>query len=389
MIRIRGGLQLHYRLNRGDIQSIREVWIDECYRLPFDLKPSRLVDLGANIGLTSLWFAHRYGCQTVIAVEPSPENARLTRLNLERNQIVCRGHRGGCRPPRRHRDISRRRRIEPGPPGRHPAADGPSPWSAWRRVLRRLPPGAEIDLVKMDIEGGEGPLLQDDNVKWLGRVRSIIAEFHPTLIDYPAVIKSVERQGFRYFPAHSAPRLRFDGRIHASELEIVGVISMDGPASLGVFTGVPSRQTAPGTAQPGQLSCPNGHRYPLVGGVRRAVAPRRGRQPSLLRRVPTGGPGGRGLAGDPPQSVEARTGGVDPSSSRRSSRPTESSIATPSAPCSAIQSPRFRCPKGRRSPPRHGVQLGTLEPGGQSPRLSGHRDRSEPRRDPGGLSCLP
>ena len=202
MIRVRGGLQLHYRLNRGDIQSIREVWIDECYRLPFDLKPSRLVDLGANIGLTSLWFAHRYGCQTIIAVEPSPENARLTRLNLEGNQIVAEvieaaiGPRDGT-AMFQDAGESNLGRLDPTSGGRAVAM------LSMETLLRRLPPGAEIDLIKMDIEGGEGPLLQDDDVKWLSRVRSIIAEFHPTLIDYPAVIKSVERQGFRYFPAHS------------------------------------------------------------------------------------------------------------------------------------------------------------------------------------------
>jgi hypothetical protein len=36
-IRVRGGIELNYRLNRGDMQSIREVWMDECYRLPFEL----------------------------------------------------------------------------------------------------------------------------------------------------------------------------------------------------------------------------------------------------------------------------------------------------------------------------------------------------------------
>src|SRR5262245_33437124 len=45
--------------------------------------------------------------------------------------------------------------------------------------------GADVDLVKMDIEGGEGPLLQE-NVGWLGRVKSLIAEFHPQIIDYSA-----------------------------------------------------------------------------------------------------------------------------------------------------------------------------------------------------------
>jgi hypothetical protein len=48
-IRVRGGIELNYRLNRGDMQSIREVWMDECYRLPFELAPGRLIDLGANM----------------------------------------------------------------------------------------------------------------------------------------------------------------------------------------------------------------------------------------------------------------------------------------------------------------------------------------------------
>jgi FkbM family methyltransferase len=202
MIRVRGGLQLHYRLNRGDIQSIREVWIDECYRLPFDLKPSRLIDLGANIGLTSLWFAHRYGCETVIAVEPSPENARLTRLNLERNKIVAEVIEAAVGP----RDgTAMFQDAGESNLGRLDATRGGRAVTmvSMETLLQRLPPGTEIDLIKMDIEGGEGPLLQDDDLKWLSRVRSIIAEFHPTVIDCPAVIKSVERQGFRHFPAHS------------------------------------------------------------------------------------------------------------------------------------------------------------------------------------------
>ena len=83
-------------------------------------------------------------------------------------------------------------------------------------VLGKLPAGAEADLVKMDIEGGEGPLLRE-NLGWLGRVRSIIAEFHPELIDYPAAIRTIEGQGFRYFPPHSAPDFEsMDAFIRAS-----------------------------------------------------------------------------------------------------------------------------------------------------------------------------
>ena len=201
MIRVKGGVKLHYRLNRGDLQSIREVWIDECYRLPFDLLPNRFVDLGANIGLTSLWFARRYGSHSIIAIEPSPDNARLTRLNLADNQIAAEvieaavGARDGT-ALFEDADDSNVGHIN-GIGGRRVTM------ISMETVLGKLSAGSEVDLVKMDIEGGEGPLLSD-NLGWLGRVRSIIAEFHPTLIDYPAVIKTIEGQGFRYLPAHSA-----------------------------------------------------------------------------------------------------------------------------------------------------------------------------------------
>ena len=63
--------------------------------------------------------------------------------------------------------------------------------------MSRWLPGDEAD-----IEGGEGLLLRE-NLAWLGRVRSVIAECHPEVIDYPAAIRSIESQGFRYIPAHS------------------------------------------------------------------------------------------------------------------------------------------------------------------------------------------
>src|ERR1700686_4198016 len=34
---LRNGVTLRYRLNRGDIQSIREIWLERAYRLPFPI----------------------------------------------------------------------------------------------------------------------------------------------------------------------------------------------------------------------------------------------------------------------------------------------------------------------------------------------------------------
>src|SRR5437870_1905392 len=56
-IRLRGGIKLTYRLNKGDIWSLREVWLFDCYRFPADIHPEYVLDLGANIGMTSVWLA--------------------------------------------------------------------------------------------------------------------------------------------------------------------------------------------------------------------------------------------------------------------------------------------------------------------------------------------
>jgi FkbM family methyltransferase len=198
-IRVRGGIELRYRLNRGDMQSIREVWIDEAYRLPFDVTPKLVVDLGANIGLTSLWLAHRYGCTTIVAVEPQPENARLARLNLARNNIEATVVEAAVGTS----DCTVYFKEEADSNLGHVATSGrPVRQVSMDTVLGNLPPGAEVDLIKMDIEGGEGPLLED-NLDWLRRVRSIIAETHRDVIDHPAMVRTLESHGFRYIPAHS------------------------------------------------------------------------------------------------------------------------------------------------------------------------------------------
>ena len=156
-------------------------------------------DLGANIGLTSLWLAHRYGSARVIAVEPWPQNARLARLNLERNNVQAEVVEAAIGPRDGQAIFSGGGDSNMGHVG---GSDGmPVSMLSMKTLLQHLPDGAEVDLVKMDIEGGEQALLAE-NVDWLRRVKAIIAEFHPDVIDYPGAIRSIEQQGFRFLPAH-------------------------------------------------------------------------------------------------------------------------------------------------------------------------------------------
>jgi hypothetical protein len=61
---------------------------------------------------------------------------------------------------------------------------------------------SEVDLVKIDIEGGEQALLTGP-AEWLYRTKAIIVEFHPGLVDCPSLAQLLEQLGFKYVRANT------------------------------------------------------------------------------------------------------------------------------------------------------------------------------------------
>jgi FkbM family methyltransferase len=197
-IRFKGGIELCYRLNKGDLHSIREVWFDEAYRLPFDDPSGALLDLGANIGLTSVWLAKRYSLSRVIAVEPDPNNAKLVRRNLELNGINGEVIEAAIGP---HEGLARFESSQSSNLGRLSENGIPVAVTTVRAILERADI-SRLGLVKIDIEGGEQQLF-DGPTEWLASADAIIAEFHPDLADCSRIVKTISNRGFDYIPANS------------------------------------------------------------------------------------------------------------------------------------------------------------------------------------------
>ena len=199
------GVVLTYRLNRGDIQGIREVFLDEAYRLPFSLKPDLVVDLGANIGLTSIWFSKNYRCDRIIAVEPDPKNAILIRKNFAQNKIngIVIEAAIGLTDGMVSFETSQESNLGRVAPTEELLISVQQvKMISMETLFAYVSKDEVVDLVKMDIEGGEQQLLSGD-ISWLKRVRAMIAEFHPDKVDYPGLIELIEQQGFRYIHANS------------------------------------------------------------------------------------------------------------------------------------------------------------------------------------------
>lgn len=204
LIRLRDNTVLQYRLNRGDLWSLREVWIFEAYRLPFQVDSNALpvvVDLGCNIGFTSLWISRRYQVNTFVAVEPDASNCAIAEQNFTANNLAVELITAavGASDGEAYFEASESSNMG------SLQAQGTTKVRlvSMATVLGTLGAGEKIDLLKIDIEGGEQELLMGE-LSWLDRVRAIIIEFHPEYVDYPLLCERIVACGFTYIPGGSS-----------------------------------------------------------------------------------------------------------------------------------------------------------------------------------------
>jgi FkbM family methyltransferase len=166
------------RLRTSDIPTYREVFIQQAYRISLRQPPAVIVDAGANIGLTSVYFAIRYPSARIIAVEPEASNFALLQANTAPYANVT-PVRAALWRENTGVDV-----IDPGKGkwGFQTVAD------AGRPAIQRVPGmtvdalmdrcGLQaIDVLKIDIEGAEKEVFADASA-WIDRVGVLMVELH-------------------------------------------------------------------------------------------------------------------------------------------------------------------------------------------------------------------
>lgn len=89
-LRLQDGCKVVLRPCTTDNRVFEEIFVDRIYedfsnRIPQEQRPSVLVDLGANVGLSVLYLNRRFHFERVICVEPDSGNANALRQNLAGN----------------------------------------------------------------------------------------------------------------------------------------------------------------------------------------------------------------------------------------------------------------------------------------------------------------
>jgi FkbM family methyltransferase len=137
-----------------------------------------IIDAGANIGLSSVFFAMQFPTALVVAVEPEEKNFDVLRKNATRFNIAC----------LKASISSQTGRAKVTDPGRgdwgyrtEPAADGDVPSVTINSLFQQYAKDRLVPfIVKIDIEGGEKDLF-GLNTEWIRETPLLIVELHDWL----------------------------------------------------------------------------------------------------------------------------------------------------------------------------------------------------------------
>lgn len=175
------GIAITIRHKSPDILILDEVFSQQEYRLPEEVGsriadregPLRVADVGANIGLFGAWILGRFPDAEILALEPDPANAEVHRTTIEQNGRAA-----------TWRLIEAAAMTSPGKirfsvgawATSHVSRTGESGIEV--EAVDVFPLLAGTDLVKIDIEGAEWPILQDPRFGEL-EATGLVLEYHP------------------------------------------------------------------------------------------------------------------------------------------------------------------------------------------------------------------
>lgn len=162
------------RPGTSDQDVYDEIFISKEYDLDLG-EPQFIIDAGAHIGLSSVFFAGRYPNATIIALEPEPSNFATLLLNVK-NYPNIRPLQAGLWSKRTHLLIEDSnvptwsfRVLE--------SATGEGIPAVGIRDIMSDFKTSRIDVLKIDIEGSEFEVLSRSD-SWIDDVQTMIIELH-------------------------------------------------------------------------------------------------------------------------------------------------------------------------------------------------------------------
>ena len=188
------------RDNPFDYATFEEVLLREEYGIELDFVPSRIIDAGANIGLTALYFANRFPQSRIVSLEPDADNFEwLVRNTKPYNQVIpmkC-----GLWSHDAYLQVIDEGQGNNAFTVKETSADTTGAISAISvPSIMKSQHWEFIDLLKIDIEGSEKTVFDNNYESWLPKVKVLVIELHDRMVHgaSSAVFKAVGKYDFSF-----------------------------------------------------------------------------------------------------------------------------------------------------------------------------------------------
>ena len=186
------------RKNPYDYATFEEVLLREDYNVDFGFEPRTIIDGGANIGLTSLYFASKYPDAKIVSVEPDKENFLLLEKNTKPYQGIS---------PLNAGIWNRKANLEIVDGGlgnnsftvKEVKDDSRTSINALSITdIIDLQQWKNADVVKLDIEGSEKNVFESGYEQWLPNIKVLIIELHDRMMSgcTEAVFNAISKYNF-------------------------------------------------------------------------------------------------------------------------------------------------------------------------------------------------
>lgn len=183
------------RRNSSDVLVFEQIILNKEYGVVTELLKekklpcNRIIDAGANIGLTSIFFKGVFPEATIFAIEPNKETFQVLKQNIKENPLssvvlsnsALWNKSTNLIPVRDFRDgldwsftLKEKDQVE--------VSEESFPTITIPEIMEKMG-WEEIDLLKIDIEGGEAKLFENKNEvkQWINKVNAIVIEIHDEL----------------------------------------------------------------------------------------------------------------------------------------------------------------------------------------------------------------
>ena len=174
------GVATPFAYRKLDVPIVKSIFEDEEYQLPLkSFLPKLILDCGANIGCSAVYFANKYPAAQIYSVEPEKNNFKLLTFNtafyenIHRRKSALWHKETFVRVEDKGFGIAGFMTFETTP-------DDPAALKT-TTVDKLLAESGfdEIDLLKIDVEGAEKEIFSAPDVdEWLSKVKVLTIELH-------------------------------------------------------------------------------------------------------------------------------------------------------------------------------------------------------------------